>query len=276
MTRSRRPTTPTSGPPSRGTRAGGCAWSRARGRVRRAGRQGGVEPGDVGRRDHDVARLAVGEVEDVVEELLLRERDHAVLSAWSTSARSSSALRIVSPATTLSIPNGRRSSCADRCSSHTSGREHPPDHLDRARDQHRERLGAVERERLRHQLAEHDAEVRDDRERQDEADPRRQGVAEELADERLRHRAGDDPERRDPDLNRRDDAHRVVHQAQGGRHAPSLPRGERGAPRGHDGVLGDHEERVAGDEDEDREDAEGVGHSRRTVPPGRPVRGCRA
>ena len=49
-----------------------------------------------------------------------------VLSAWSTSARSSSALRIVSPATTSSIPNGRRSSCADRCSSHTSGRSTRP------------------------------------------------------------------------------------------------------------------------------------------------------
>ena len=43
-------------------------------------------------------------------------------SASSTSARSSAALRIDSPAVTSRIPNGRRTSAAEPCSTHTTGR----------------------------------------------------------------------------------------------------------------------------------------------------------
>ena len=45
-----------------------------------------------------------------------------MLSASSTSARSSSGLRMVEPATTSVTPNGRRSHCADPCSTQTTGR----------------------------------------------------------------------------------------------------------------------------------------------------------
>ena len=41
-----------------------------------AGGQSGVEPADVERGDHDVRGLAVGEVEDVVQQLLLCAREH--------------------------------------------------------------------------------------------------------------------------------------------------------------------------------------------------------
>src|SRR5215207_2049401 len=47
-------------------------------------------------------------------------------SASSTMARSSSALRIVSPATPSRTPKGRSTSRADSCSSHTSGRSATP------------------------------------------------------------------------------------------------------------------------------------------------------
>jgi hypothetical protein len=44
---------------------------------RRLGRQVRLEPADVGPGHHDVARLPAGELEDVVQDLLLRARDHA-------------------------------------------------------------------------------------------------------------------------------------------------------------------------------------------------------
>ena len=198
------------------------------------------------RRDHDVARLAAGEVEDVVQQLLLRARDDAGCSRPRRRARAARRrLRIASPATISSTPNGLRSTRAEPCSSHTTGRRTRRDQLDRPRDEHRERLGAVERERLRHELAEHDAQVGDDRERDDEAShvgiasPRR-SLTSGSATAPVRMPSGGDA-----DLDGRDDAHGVVHQAQRGRRAPPLARCERGAPRGDDRVLGDDEEGVA-------------------------------
>src|SRR6185436_12527237 len=122
-------------------------------------------------------------------------------------------------------------------------------------------LGAVERERLRHELAEDDREVSHDGEREDEAHRLRDRVADELADERLRHGAGDDGDGGDPDLDGRDDADGVVHQPQGGGGPATPALRELRAARRDDRVLGDDEEGVPRDEREDGQDAERVSHS---------------
>src|SRR3712207_9533510 len=51
--------------------------------------------------------------------------------------------------------------------------EQPAQQVDGPRDERRDRLGCVQRERLRDQLAERDAQVGDDREGQDEREDRK-------------------------------------------------------------------------------------------------------
>ena len=100
-------------PASRRSRRAAAAIGRGSGRPRRGGRAtrrrpgsaraacstppasassavSGLHPDHVGRGHHHVARLAPGEVEDVVQQLLLRARDHAEPSASSMTGRSSS------------------------------------------------------------------------------------------------------------------------------------------------------------------------------------------
>ena len=60
----------------------------------------------------------------------------------------------------------------------------PAEHLERPREQKRQRLGLLERDRLGNELAEHDAQVREDDERDRVREPARHGVAEEAGDER--------------------------------------------------------------------------------------------
>jgi hypothetical protein len=70
-------------------------------------------------------------------------------------------------------------------------------------------------------------------------------------------------DRRDADLHRRDDAHRIVHQAQRGLSAVVTafrPRREPRPPRGHDGVFADHEKRIAGHQCQDRHDSKEIVH----------------
>jgi len=71
-------------------------------------------------------------------------------------------------------------------------------------------------------------------------------------------------ERRDADLDRRDDPHRVVHQAQRRRGAPPAALGESRPPGGHDRVLGHDEEGVARDQRQDREETQRVTHGERS------------
>ena len=211
---------------------------------------------------HDVARLAVGEVEDVVQQLLLRARDHPGPSASSTSARSSAALRIVSPATT----RGCRTGAARAPPSPAAPR--PPaagdrDQLDRARDQRRERLRAVERQRLRHQLAEHDRQVGDDREGDHEGQP--SSAARRRACSRTSGSAS--APARMPiavmptctvEITRTGSS--ISRSAACAPAAPASARGAARAARGDHRVLPDHEEGVGGDQAEHREDAEKVAH----------------
>ena len=70
-------------------------------------------------------------------------------SASSTSARSSSAERIVSPAITSVIPNGRSTQRPRALQDPDHRPQHLRQQLDRPRHQRRQRLRAVERQRLR-------------------------------------------------------------------------------------------------------------------------------
>ena len=222
----------------------------------------GVEPVDGVRRHHDVADLAVGEVEHVVQEILLRERDDA------------RALRLVDDGAQLlggadalarhDVPDPERPQ-QQGGGRLQEGDDRPQEHgheLDRPRHERREPLGAVERERLRHELPEHDGEVGDQREGNDEAHPAGHLAGQEGLDGRLAERADEDADGGDADLHGRDDPHRVVHEPQGGARAGRGLRVQAAAAGGDDGVLADHEERVQPDEAEHGEGAEDVRHVR--------------
>jgi hypothetical protein len=84
-----------------------------------------------------------------------------------------------------------------------------------------------------------------------------------VAHERLPDSADQDADRRDADLDGRDDPHRIVHQAQRGPRARASALGacaQRRATRGDDGVLADDEERVGAHQPEHGEDAEQIAH----------------
>ena len=186
-------------------------------------------------------------------------------SASSTSARSSSALRIESPAVTSVTPNGRRNRPAERWNTHTSGlRPSAISSIGRAtRTTSRSARSSVSA------FGTSSPSTTDRYVTTDEGDherrPARDRVAEQPAHERLGERAHEDPDRGDADLHGRDHAHGVVHQPQRGLRAGGSGLGtgrQRGAARGDDGVLADHEEGVRGDEAENGEDAEEVTHPR--------------
>ena len=84
-------------------------------------------------------------------------------SASSTSARSSSADRIESPAITSVIPNGLSRMPAEPCSTQTTGRRSFASSSTGRDTQEREQLCLLQRQRLRHELAEDDAQVGDER-----------------------------------------------------------------------------------------------------------------
>ena len=98
-------------------------------------------------------------------------------SASSTSARSSSAAADRVARHHLGDPERPQQQRA-RALQHPHDRpQHLRHQLDRPRHQRRQRLRAVERQRLRHELAEDDAQVGHDRERDHEPRPARQPVA---------------------------------------------------------------------------------------------------
>src|SRR6185295_1819596 len=89
-----------------------------------------------------------------------------------------------------------------------------PEKIDRWGEERRDPLGALQRPRLRDQLAKDEAEVREDDERDQEC-PRSPDVRLEVVRyERLADRTEEDREHGDPDLERRDEPGRLVHQPQ--------------------------------------------------------------
>lgn len=125
--------------------------------------------------------------------------------------------------------------------------QRPAQHRDRPGDPEKDRLGAVKRDRLGHQLPEDDTQIRHRAESDQERKPDRGAIAKDPADSRRRHRPGQDADRGDPDLHGGDDSNRIVHQV---KRRPRTPvtgrrqRGQRPATGSDHGVLPHHEERV--------------------------------
>jgi hypothetical protein len=149
---------------------------------------------------------------------------------------------------------GRRSTAAEPCSTQTAGRRtRATSSIGRAT----RTASASERSSVRafgDELAEHHREVRDDQKRDHDARPGGQPVAQQVSYEGLAERAGQDADRRDADLHRRDHAHRIVHEAKrspGAAMSGVSKRRQRAPARRHNRVLADHEERVRGDETQD-------------------------
>ena len=217
-----------------------------------------------GPRHHHLVDFLVREVEDLVEHLLLVGRDHArVLGAGDDV-----------PDVLLGVGEhacGRRGDSEE--ARHRVGRdlqqpvEGPHDRLqdlERDREQLRDRLGPLEREGLRHELPERDAEVGQDQEREHVRDPVREPRVEVAREQWLADGAERDPKDGDPDLHGADELDRMVHQVEGGPRPAAACFGlglEARPPRRHERIFGRDEHRVSEHEQEDREDSERVAHA---------------
>jgi hypothetical protein len=121
-----------------------------------------------------------------------------------------------------------------------------------------ELLARRERERLRHELAEYDVEVRDDEQGDGEGGPRREPRVEDFREDRLADGADEDRERRHAELGRGDEADGIVEEADGQPRTPAAgvrDRGQSRPPRGHQRVLGRDEVGVPQHEQENGDDA---------------------
>ena len=99
--------------------------------------------------------------------------------------------------------------------------EHPHDRIRDPREPvegHGERdcepLRLLQRHGLGYELAHDDGEVREDHERDQEGDRGRERGLHEIREERLAEGTDEDREHRDADLDRGDEANRVVHEAE--------------------------------------------------------------
>jgi hypothetical protein len=141
----------------------------------------------------------------------------------------------------------------------------PAEKVDRPRQRGREPLGALERNRLRNELAERDAQVGEDEEGDQERDGVRLHEREPVLHERLADRAHRDARNRDAHLHRADEPHRVVHHRECAAGAVSAGVDEllqtRAACR-HERVLGCNEQRVPHHEQENHDDSKEVAHAR--------------
>ena len=174
---------------------------------------------DLGLGDHDVVGLLVGEVEDLVDQLLLDLLDAARLPALGDDH----------PDVLLGVgvhARGRRldpEQLRDRIRGHLEQRDNrlctAREQLDRRREPDRESLCPLERDRLGHQLAEHHAQVGQDHEREREGEARRQDRVEVALEQRCPDGAHRDAEDGDADLDGADEDDGSVHQAQRGARA---------------------------------------------------------
>ena len=219
---------------------------------------------DVRARHHDRGDLLRGEVEDLVEHLLLRLLELADVFGGGDAV--ADVLARVGD-----HPRGRGSHAQQ---SQNDVRRHlkrpddrvrdPREQVERDGERHCEHLGFLQGNGLGDELAEHDGQVGQDRERDQERDGRRQRRFHEVGDQRFADGADEDRGDRDPDLHGRDEAHGVVHQPERrprtATTAPLRPPLEAAAPRGHEGVLRGDEDRVPEHEHEDHDDPEGRAH----------------
>ena len=227
------------------------------------GRQVDRERDHLGPRHHHVRGLLVGEVEDLVEHLLLLRLD---LAAPGRVAEQHPQLGLgVDAALRVRLEPERAEDELRRALQHPDHRLHQ--HEEAAHGvRHRERrpLRIVERDALRHELADHDVEERDDEEREDHGDHRRDERVEDLHERMLAERSDRQARERDAELHRRDEARRVGRDPQHGARtavALLLELGEPGAPHRHEAVLGGDEERVQKDDRRDGDQLERKCHA---------------
>ena len=228
------------------------------------GREVDRERHDLGPRHHHLVDLLVREVEDLVEHRLFFLVDDAGVLGGRDHHPNLVLVRDDDPC------RGRRD--AEEARERVRGFLQEPhdriradvERLDRERDPERRVLVLRERDGFRHELAEDDVQVRDDREREDEGDRRRERGVEEVLDERLADRTEGDREGGDSELDRADEAHGIVHDPKSDP-CPSAPLGgelrQTRAPGRYERVLGRNEERVPRDEQENGEDLEENGHA---------------
>ena len=207
----------------------------------------------LGARHHHRGDLLRGEVEDLVEHLLL-----GLLELADVLGRGD---RVADVLARVGDHPGRRGLHAQEPEDDVRGLLEQPDErvrdprepVERDGERDRERLGLLQRDRLRHELADDDGEVREDRERDQERDRVGERRLHEVREERLSDRTEQDREDRDPHLDGRDEADRVVHEAERCLRAAAASLGallETRAPRRDERVLGRHEDRVPQHEEE--------------------------
>ena len=227
---------------------------------------------DVGPRHHDLGDLLRGEVEDLVEHLLL-----GLLELTDVLRRGDRVTDVLTR-----VREHPRGCGLDAQQTEHGVRRHLQQPHDRMRqtaeeverdgEHDGERLRLLQRHRLGHELAEHDREVREDREGDQEAHARRQRRLHQIRDQRLADRTDEDREDRDAELRARDEPNRLVHEPQGGSGATATAEGALLEPRpsrGDERVLRRDEHRAPQYEEKHDEDAEKDAHA----PSGAPVLG---
>ena len=207
-------------------------------------------------------RLLVGEVEDLVEHLLLDglELTHVL-------GRGDGMPDVL--ACVRDHPRGRRFHPQQPEHGIRRVLEQPDDRVrdlgedvERDREGNRDRLGFLKRDRFRDELAERHRQVGQDEERDHERHAARQEV-EVARDQRLADGTERDAEDGDPDLHRRDEPHGIVHQPQRGarRAVPACCAPLEAVPaRGDQRVLRRDEHCVAEHQEQDENEAPGVAH----------------
>ena len=218
----------------------------------------------VGPRDHHGRDLLVGEVEDLVEHLLLLLLDLALLGR----AREEH-LQLGLRVDAAFLARRLEPEQAERA---VGGRlEHPDQRLedeeeraDRARDRERGRLRMAEGDALRDQLADDHVEVGDQQEREEDGDDRRRDRVEDVREDGLAQGTDGQARERDAELHRGDEAVRVRRDAQDGACAPVALVAELGdarSARRDEAVFGRDEERVQQEQRGDREQLERNRHA---------------
>ena len=134
----------------------------------------------------------------------------------------------------------------------------------RSGDRGSDPLRAVEHDRSRNEFPEHDVEIRRRDECQHDRHARRDDRVQQSPEGRLSERAQRDSQRADADLHGADQHHRLLEQRHGDRGATIARVGEFNEPPAAGGdkrILGQHEERVAGDQREYERDSPSGGHA---------------
>ena len=228
------------------------------------GRHVGGDRDHFGPRHHHVGRLLVGEVEDLVEHLLLLLFELA-LDGRALEQHLQLRLRVDGAFGSRRLqPEHAQRDLARALQEPDQRLEDDEEQPHRRRDEERRLLRVAERDALGDELADDDVEERQDEEREDHGHDGRHHRIEELGQRVLAQ--GSDRQRgdRDPELHRGDEPWRLVGEAEDGAGPAVALVGELVHPRpayGHERVLGRDEEAVQQHERRDADDLEEEGHA---------------